>query len=65
MILLSSRRGSKRRTPKPVTSPADLAKQFVELQRVREQVHELERFATIDRQQNATRFPNDETRRHK
>jgi hypothetical protein len=54
-----------RRTPKPVTSPADLAKQFVELQRLREQVHELEHFATIDREQNAPRFPSDETRRRK
>jgi hypothetical protein len=65
MISLSSRRGSKRQTPKPVTSPADLAKQFVELQRLREQVRELEHFATIDREQNAPRFRSDETRRRK
>jgi hypothetical protein len=65
MITSSSRRGSMRRTPKPVTSPADLAKQFVELRRLREQVHELEHFATIDREQNAPRFPSDETRRRK
>jgi hypothetical protein len=65
MISSGVRRGSKLRTLKLVTSPADLAKQFLELQRLREQVHELERFATIDRQQNAPRFPSDETRRRK
>jgi hypothetical protein len=65
MISSSSRRGSKRRTPKLVTSPADLAKRFVELQRLREQVHELEHFATIDRQQKHLAFPIDETRRRK
>jgi hypothetical protein len=37
------RRGSKARTPKPRTSPSDLAEQFRELQRLRKKVYELER----------------------
>jgi hypothetical protein len=37
------RRGSKIRTPKSRTSPNDLAEQFLELQRLRKKVYELEK----------------------
>jgi hypothetical protein len=53
MISLSSLRGSKRQTPKPVTSPANLAERFLEVQRLRKQVRELEHSADMDRQDDA------------
>jgi hypothetical protein len=47
------RRGSKIRTPKPRTSPSDLAEQFLELQRLRKKVHELEKRFSGEIQQGA------------
>lgn len=47
-------RGSKLRTPKPPTSPSDLADQFLELQRLRKKVYELEKLMANDSQQGAT-----------
>jgi hypothetical protein len=65
MISSGSRQGSKHRTLKQVTSPADLAKQFVELQRLREQVHELDRLAATDQEQAAPCARTDDERRNK
>jgi hypothetical protein len=47
MVSSSARHGLKLRTPKPIASPGDLAKRFLELQQLREQVYELERLATL------------------
>jgi hypothetical protein len=49
------RRGSKLRIPKPAVSPRDLAKRFLELKQLRQQVDELERSAAIEGQQRAAR----------
>jgi hypothetical protein len=65
MISSCSRRGSKFRTPKPLASPGDLAKRFLELQQLRMQVYELEHLATIDRQQGAPYARTDEGPRRK
>jgi hypothetical protein len=58
MISSGVRRGSKLRTPKTIVSSGDLAKRFLELKQLRKQVHELERLAATDQQQDA-RCPND------
>jgi hypothetical protein len=62
MISSGSRQGSKHRTLKQVTSPTDLAKQFVELQR---KVHELDRLAATDQEQAAPCARTDDERRNK
>jgi hypothetical protein len=48
MITSKMRRGSKFGEPKPAVSPTDLAKRFLELKRLRQQVDELERSAAIE-----------------
>jgi len=48
MITSNVPRGSKLRAPKPAVSPTDLAKRFLELKRLRQQVDELERSAAIE-----------------
>jgi hypothetical protein len=55
MITSRARRGSKLRAPKPAVSPTDLAKRFLELKRLRQQVDELERTAAIEGPQIAVR----------
>jgi hypothetical protein len=55
MITSRVQRGSKLRAPKAAVSPTDLAKQFVELKRLRQQVDELERAAAIEGPQIAVR----------
>jgi hypothetical protein len=55
MVSSKSRRGSKLPTPKlavpqnDVASPKDLVVRFLELQRLRKQVHELEQLAATER----------------
>jgi hypothetical protein len=46
MTCSNTSRGSKHRTPKPRTSPSDLADQFLELQRLRKTVQKLEKIAS-------------------
>jgi hypothetical protein len=53
MICSSSRRTSKLGTPKPSTSQGNLAKRFLEWQRLRKQVRELERLAVTALKQDA------------
>jgi hypothetical protein len=55
MITSRVRRGSKLRIPKPAGSPRDLAKRFLELKRLRQQVDEFERLAAMEGQQSAAR----------
>lgn len=62
MIYSSSRRGSKLRT-KPLASPGDLAKRFLQLQQPRKQGHELEYLAAIDRHPAAHGARTNEARR--
>jgi hypothetical protein len=52
MISSSARRGSKHRAQKPCSSPSDLAERFLELQRLRKQVYELEKAEAGGRQQS-------------
>jgi len=55
MITSKVPRGSKLRAPNPTVSPTDLAKRFLELKRLRQQVDELERSAAIEGPQIAAR----------
>jgi hypothetical protein len=55
MIASKVPRGSKLRAPKPAVSPTDLAKRFLELKRLRQQVDELERSEAIEGPQIAAR----------
>jgi hypothetical protein len=55
MITSRVRRGSKLRAPKLAVSPTELAKRFLELKRLRQQVDELERSAAMQRPQIAAR----------
>ena len=50
MISSNSQHGSKLRKAKPLASAAGLAKQFLELQQLRKEVHELEHLTAMDRQ---------------
>jgi hypothetical protein len=59
MISSSSLRASKLRTPKPSTSQGNLAKRFLEWQRLRKQVRELERLAVTALKQDAPRARTD------
>ena len=52
LISSSARRGSKHRAQKPCSSPSDLAGRFLELQRLRKQVYELEKAIASGRQQS-------------
>jgi hypothetical protein len=65
MIPSSSRRGAQPLTPRPLASPGDLAKRFIELQQLRKQVYELEHQAAIDRQQGTPDARTDEERHRK
>jgi hypothetical protein len=53
MISSSSRRASKLKMPKPSGSQGELAERFLEWQRLRKQVHELERLAATALKQDA------------
>jgi hypothetical protein len=46
MIFSNTSPGSKVRTPKPGTPPSELAVRFLELQRLRRKVYELEKLAS-------------------
>jgi hypothetical protein len=52
MISSSARRGSKDRAQKSCSSQSDLAGRFLELQRLRKQVYELEKAVASGRQQS-------------
>ena len=54
MISTRPRPPSKYSTPKRIVAPINLAERFLEVQQLRKQVHDLERLATMDRQQAFT-----------
>ena len=54
MISTRLRPLSKYSTPKQIVAPVNLAERFLEVQRLRKQVRDLERLATTDRQQAFT-----------
>jgi hypothetical protein len=51
MISSSAPRGSKHRVQKPRSLPSDLAERFLELQRLRKKVYELEKLVANGRRQ--------------
>jgi hypothetical protein len=55
MVSSNSRGGSKASTLNAIASPKGLAARFFELQRLRKQVHELERQAGIESRRNDAR----------
>jgi hypothetical protein len=63
MISSNSQHGSKLRKAKPLASAAGPAKQFLELQQLRKEVHELEHLTAMDRQRGATCARTGEQRR--
>ena len=63
MASSSSRRGSNLRAPKPTISPHDLAERFLEFQRLRKQVQDLEQLLATGLKKDAPYARSTETRR--